>query len=83
MVYERIFVLDYPAYVRYNAIAQAVDLQEAPSDNSDLVDVPVPSAEVFGGGWPWCVHYASSVSHKLKIRMLRCPTPFNKHAPDE
>ena len=52
MVYERIFVLDYPAYVRYNAIAQAVDLQEAPSDNSYLVDVPVSSAEVCGGGWP-------------------------------
>jgi len=83
MVYERIFVLDYPAYERYKAIAQAVDLQEASSDNSDLVEVPLPSAEVFGGGWPWCIYYASAVSHKLKIRMLRCPTPFNKHATEE
>ena len=65
MVHERIFILAHSAHVHYNAIAKEVDLQVASNDKSDLMDIPPPSVKVLGGGWPWCVHYTSIVSHKV------------------
>jgi hypothetical protein len=69
MVYERIFVLAHQAYVHYNAIAQAVDLQVADSHNLDRIDVPSPSVKVLGEDTRvWCVNYTTPVSHKLIIK---------------
>jgi hypothetical protein len=68
MVYERIFILAHTAYLHYNAVAQAVDMQMASSNDSDLIYVPSPSAEMIGGNTrAWYIHFARFLSQKLII----------------